>query len=304
MNKIKVFALFIALLACMPSCHDEATSSGNDNDSLNNELTDSLATALAEKDSLMTLMNDINDGFAQIKQMQDIITTRDLSSETADRKAQLRNDMMLIIQSIEQKKARLSELEKKLKQSTSYSESMQRTITGLKAQLEAQQAIINQLKAELKAAHIEISNLNTRVDSLNTVNADQKRVNEAITQENAIITQEKQEAQEQATKATNELNTCYYAVGTKKQLKDNKIIETGFLRKTKIMEGDFEKSYFTKADKRALSKVNLRSKKAELMSKHPADSYTIEDGPDGKVLHITNPTKFWELSNFLVVKID
>ena len=36
-------------------------------------------------------------------------------------------------------------------------------------------------------------------------------------------------------------------------MKKYNIIETSFLRKTKIMEGDFEKSYFTKADKRTLS---------------------------------------------------
>ena len=91
---------------------------------------------------------------------------------------------------------------------------------------------------------------------------------------------------------------------SKKELKENKIIETGFLRKTKIMEGDFERSYFTKADKRTLSRIPLHSKKAEVMSKHPAGSYEIVNEANGKCLNILNSSKFWEYSNYLIVKIN
>ena len=70
------------------------------------------------------------------------------------------------------------------------------------------------------------------------------------------------------------------------------------------MEGDFEKSYFTKADKRTLSVIPLHSKKAKILSKQPAGSYVIEDNGGVKTLRITNATKFWELSNFLIVQID
>ena len=102
----------------------------------------------------------------------------------------------------------------------------------------------------------------------------------------------------------NELNVCYYVVGSKKELKKNKIIQTGFLRKTKIMEGDFERSYFTKADKRTLSLIALHSKKADVLSKHPAGSYQIVEDANGlKSLKITDSSRFWELSNFLIVKV-
>lgn len=291
MKKINLFVLLIVCLAMMPSCHDnnqqDATAAL---DSINNEINDSLATALAEKDSLMALMNDIADGMQQIKEMEDIVTVQNLSGETPDRKQQLRNDVALIQQSIEQKKKRLAELEKRLSQSTNYTNDMKKTIESLKKQLATQETTINDLTKQLQAAHIEISNLNTRVDSLNTVNT--------------TVKQEKKQAQEESVRLANELNTCYYAIGSKKELKANKIIETGFLRKTKIMEGDFEKSYFTKADKRTLGEISLHSKKAEVMSKHPAESYTIVDGPSGKVLHITNSSKFWEFSNYLIIKVD
>ena len=71
------------------------------------------------------------------------------------------------------------------------------------------------------------------------------------------------------------------------------------------MESDYEKSYFTKADKRSLSVVPLHSKKAKVLSKHPAESYTIETDAQGmKTLKIVNGTRFWEMSNFLIVQID
>ena len=131
------------------------------------------------------------------------------------------------------------------------------------------------------------------MDSLNTVTKNVTREKEAAVQETKQLTHE-----------VDNLNTCYYVIGSKKELKANKIIETGFLRKTKILQGDFEMSYFTKADRRTLSEIPLHSNKAQLMTNHPSDSYEIVDHGNGKVLHILNAARFWEKSNFLVIKID
>ena len=170
---------------------------------------------------------------------------------------------------------------------------MQKSIANLKAQLDDQQKTINGLTDQLAAAHIQIKNLNQSVDSLNTVTK--------------AVTREKEAAEQQSKQLTNEvdnLNTCYYVIGSKKELKARKIIETGFLRKTKILEGDFEMSYFTKADRRTLTDIPLHSNKAQLMTNHPQDSYEIVDHGNVKTLHIINPNRFWEKSNFLVIKVD
>jgi DNA repair exonuclease SbcCD ATPase subunit len=216
-----------------------------------------------------------------------------LSSETPDRKKQLRDDIVLIHQSINKQKQRLSELENRLKQSTNYNTKMEKTIASLKQQLEDQQKNINTLTEQLEAAHVQIRNLNQSVDSLNTVNKK--------------VTQEKEAAQEVSKQLSHEvdnLNTCYYVIGSKKELKAHKIIESGFLRKTKILQGDFEMSYFTKADRRTLNDIPLHSNKAELLTNHPKDSYELVDHGGTKTLHILNAHRFWEKSNFLVVKID
>jgi len=295
MNKIKYFALVIVMLATMPACRHESNvdSTNSWQDSITNELNDSLATALAEKDSLMALMNEINDGVTKIKELEDIVSVADLNHETPDRREQLRSDMQVIQNAINERRQRLAELEKRLAQSTHYTASMKKTIEGLKQQLNSQQRTIDSLGNELKQAHIVIDNLNKSVDSLNTVNT--------------AVVKEKEQAQQETKRLNeevNELNTCYYVVGSKKELKANKIMETGFLRKTRILEGDFEKSYFTQADKRTLTEVPLHSKKAEVMTHHPEGSYQLVDNGNIKTLRILDPKRFWEQSNYLVIKVE
>lgn len=295
MKKIMYFVWLMVGLTIMPACQrsNQIEAEAMRQDSINAALQDSINTANAEKDSLMQLMSDIADGMAQIKEMEDIISVNNLNGETPDRKKQLRDDIVLIQQSINKHKQRLAELENRLKQSTNYNSKMEKSIAMMKQQLDDQQKTINDLTNQLAAAHIQIKSLNQSVDSLNTVNKN--------------VTKEKEAAEQESKKLTNEvtnLNTCYYVIGSKKELKEHKIIETGFLRKTKILEGDFEMSYFTKADRRTLNEIPLHSNKAKLMTNHPKDSYEITEHGNVKVLRILNAERFWGKSNFLVVKVD
>ncbi len=295
MKKIMYLVGLMVGLAVLPACQrsNNLEAEAMRQDSINAVLQDSINTANAEKDSLMQLMSDIADGMQQIKELEDIVSVNNLNGETPDRKKQLRDDIVLIQQSINKHKTRLAELEKRLKQSSNLNSSMQRSIENLKRQLEDQQKTIDNLTDQLAAAHIQIQNLNQSVDSLNTVNQ--------------AVTREKEVAQEEAKQLTNEvtnLNTCYYVIGSKKELKAHKIMESGFLRKTTILQGDYEMSYFTKADRRILNEIPLHSKKAELMTNHPKDSYEIVDQGNLKTLRILNTTRFWEKSNFLVVKVE
>ncbi|MBQ3960055.1 MAG: hypothetical protein II677_06155 [Muribaculaceae bacterium] len=297
MKKISIALIMVTVLSVMiGSCKKDNAADGqrtNEDSLLNIALNDSLATVRAEKDSLAVLMTEVSDGMNEIMDMQQLISAANLDIETRDRKAEIRNNIEAIKRAIDLRQKRLLQLEDRLRQSVTYTDEMKHSIESLKKQLTKQQGIIEDLTAKLAAANVTITNLNTRVDSLKT--------------ENKVVTQEKIRAQEESTRLTaevNNLNECFYVVGTKKELKQQKIIETGFLRKTKVMEGDYTKSYFTKADKRTLNTIALHSKKAQVMSKHPAGSYSIEKAGGQKVLHILDPNKFWELSNYLVVKID
>ena len=167
---------------------------------------------------------------------------------------------------------------------------MRKTITSLRAQIDSQTAEIASLRDNLGQAKERIGQLDAVVDSLNTTVSS--------------VTDERNIAQEESVNLANELNTCYYAIGSKAELKDRHIIETGFLRKTKLLKGDFDQTFFTTADKRTLSRIALHSKKAEIMTNQPEGSYVIDDDNGQKILVITNPDAFWSLSNYLVIKID
>ena len=279
------------------------TTSFDDNQNL--MPTDSVALTRDYTNSLSTLVNEVSDGLNEIKNMERLVSTEDLNAQTPERKVQVRTDILLIKSSVQDRLNRLAELEEQLTRSEAavqYSEtekkSMLATITNLKAQLAEQRLMIDNLTAQLDAARSTIKNLNQKVDSLKTVNT-------TVTTENIKAKEEAQKAKEEATKLSNELNECFYAIGTKKELKDHKIIESGFLKKTKVMQSSsIMHSYFTKADKRTLNEINLHSKKAKVLTNHDKQYYSIDDVGGVKVLRIYDHDHFWQYSNYLVVQID
>lgn len=286
---ICLLTLSLAFNACRGEKEEQSSAPAENLDSINNVLRDSLQLAKAEMDTLMALMNDVSSGLAEIKDIEKIISTTDINSETSDRREQLRNDVALIRQNVLDRLKKLDKLEASLLKSNQLNEQLKSTIGNLRKQLQDQQLMIDDLTKKLETAHQQIRTLNTRVDSLRD--------------ENVEVNNQRQQAQAENVRLTNEMNECYYVVGSKKELKQHKIIETGFLRKTKIMEGDFSRSYFTKADKRTLNQIALHSKKAKVLSKHPAGTYEIIDQNGQKILQIKS-SAFWELSNYLVIQVD
>ena len=285
---MKKYVILIATgLLCMTACNEGKLKIA---EARNVQLDDSLQTALANQDSLFILLNDITDGMTQIKAMEKILNSGNLSSETASRKDQIKSEMAAIQQALQQRRQRLAELEKKLSTSQQYSTTLKRTIDNLKAEIAQQEASISTLRNDLQAAKIQVADLSRSIDSLSTTVIEERQATEL--------------AQQEAQSVTNELNTCFYAIGSKKELKEANIIETGFLRKTKLMQADFQQSYFTRADKRTLNSIPTHSKKAKILTNMPSDSYNIEDADGYKIIQITDPARFWSLSNYLVIQVD
>lgn len=262
----------------------------------NEQLKGDLRETLATQDSLLVLVNDISDGMSQIKDLEKIIATPGSLGESASRRDQIKNDMIAIQKALQERRERLAELEKKLADTGGESSTLKRTVSNLKAQIAEQQTEIATLTNQLASANIRIEELNAQVSNLNS---DVDSLNTGLTAER----EQKEAAQEAATAATNELNTVYYAIGTGKELKEKKILESGFLRKTKVMKGDFDMSYFTAGDRRTLTVIPTHSNKAKVLTSQPKDSYTIMDQNGQKVIKITDPVKFWQLSNFLVIEV-
>lgn len=247
-----------------------------------------LEGAVSDRDQLLELVGDIQQNINEIKELENIVTAS--SNETPDRRQQIREDIAAIREALVQKQKRLAELEAKLSSSNLYSASLQKTIETLKNQIETQSAEIDRLNSELANANQRITQLDTKVDSLNTTVSN--------------VTNERDAAQQESVELNNQLNTCYYAIGSAKELKQHKILEGGFLKKTKIMDGDFDASFFTTADKRTLTSIPLDAKKAEVLTNQPKNSYRFDRNGQSLILVITDPSLFWNKSNYLVVKIN
>ena len=289
-GKLGAFAASVLLLA---SCGGKDSATDTENASVDQlvQVRDSLQQVIADQDSLLSLINELGDGMQQIKMMENILSSENIQSETPDRRDKIRNDMADIQRTLNERRQRLADLEARLNKSNSNNAHLRQAISSLKSQIAAQVTTIESLRKDLASANIYIDQLTQDVDSLNT--------------EVANTIEEKQEVEQQNVELTNQLNQCYYVIGSKSELKEHSIIETGFLKKTKIMPEDFQRNYFTVADQRTLKSLPLHSKKAKVLTEQPSGSYEIVTGADGmKVLNIINPTEFWSTYKYLVIQVD
>lgn len=254
------------------------------------ELSAEYAEANSFNDSLMLLMGDIYTGLDSINMQEGLLYNMG-SGESVDRRAEVRQNLANIKARLAANRALLDKMEAQVKASGKENGVLAKTISQLKDRIAKQDEKIAQLESELSAAKGQIDQLNTQV---------------AETQEQVKTeTAAKEAAQAETVAAENAANTVYYAIGTNKELKKNGLLEKKFLGQTKVLKGDFNESYFTKADKRSLSVIPTGSKKVKIWTNMPSDSYTIVENADKtKTIQITNPKAFWSMSPYLVIQVD
>ncbi|MDE6337286.1 MAG: hypothetical protein K2J63_11700 [Muribaculaceae bacterium] len=254
------------------------------------ELSAEYAEASSFNDSLMLLMGDIYTGLDSINMQEGLLYNMG-AGESVDRRAEIRQNLANIKARLESNRKLLADMEARLKKSDNQNSVLLKTIDQLKSRISAQDEKITQLESDLSSAKAEIETLNAHV---------------AQTAVELVAEQEaKEKAQAEATAIENEANTVYYAIGTNKELKKNDLLEKKFLGQTKVLKGNFNESYFTKADKRTLSVIPTGSKKVKIWTNMPEDSYVIEENEDKtKTIKITNPKEFWSMTPFLVIQVD
>lgn len=254
------------------------------------ELQADYAEANSFNDSLMLLMGDIYTGLDSINMQEGLLYNMG-SGDNVDRRAEIRQNLANIKARLASNKALLADMEAKLRASGKENSVMGKTITQLKDRIAQQDQKISQLESDLASAKGQIEQLTTQVTE---------------TQEQVKAETEAKEAAQAATEAVeNAANTVYYAMGTNKELKKNGLLEKKFLGQTKVLKGDFNESYFTKADKRSLSVIPTGSKKVKIWTNMPEGSYQIEENADKtKTIRITNAKQFWSMTTFLVIQVD
>lgn len=286
------FPICIIALAIFTSC------SGNDNQK--RALADStlvqatrqqLMEAISERDQLIELVDEINRTTREINQLENIISINTGNGENLSTQ-NVNGDLQAIKSTLAERRKNIEELEKKLKSSKSDNSKLLSTIESLKQQIADQSMEIERLSVNLKNAYQQIDSLSHDIETLNAT------VDE--------VSVERDEAQMEAQQQTLIANACYYVVATKKELQEHNIVAGGgFLRKQKVMEGDFDKSFFIKADKRTLTEIPTYSQKINVLTKYqPDNSYKIVEENSMKVIKIINPDSFWGISNYFVVQVD
>lgn len=250
---------------------------------------DSLNKVIAQKDNeindMMATFNQIEEGLKEIGQAENRISIAK-EGEGANKTQRIVENMQFIQQTMQQNRELINKLKTQLRESSLNGEQLKKTIENLVAQMEEKDKQIQQLRAELDAKDIHITELDEKIANLNT-NVNQLTSDNASKSE-TISQQDKQ------------LNTAWFVFGTKKELKEQQI-----LVKDKVLQGNFNKNYFTKVDIRVDKEIKLYSRSAKMLTSHPASSYTLQrDANKQYVLRITNPQQFWSTSKYLVVLVD
>ena len=245
--------------------------------------TDSLQQIVAQKDKemadMMTTMNDIQEGFRKINEAQGRITIERKQGEQSNR-AHIVEDVKLIENTIRQQvkasKSNNAELRKKMEES----------VAAFTAQIADLTKQTEDLRAELAKKDIKIAELGEQNANL------QSNVNE-------LSAQNETKARTVASQ-DRELNSAYYVFGTKSELKEQNILKGGEV----LRSNNFNKDYFTKIDIRVDKVIRLYSKSARLMTTHPEGSYSLDKDAQGQyTLRITDPTRFWSVSKYLVITV-
>ena len=305
LSKLILSLLAIVMVVAFTSCRDKDKSDESDqpqvirsNDELKPSAEDVLTAPQQLKSSLFALTNEINDGFDEITRFEQALDTTDFSQLSQNKRAKLRNNILLAKSAIQERRKKLAELEDDLKDLDEQSQAeVAQTISNLRQQLDLQKATVDQLSAKLHYSGPKPKVKSETPDTTKVSNQQPEVTQKAPEEEN--------QQKEQREMLNNELNECYYAIGTRSDLKNHKIIDSEFVKKTKVMQsGNLLISYFTKADKRTLNEIPVNSKKVTLLTNHDPLSYFLEETEDKTVIKILDPATFWEYSNYLVVQIE
>ena len=281
MKKLLMMACLAALV--LTGCKDGKTTAG-----IGAAQNDSLNSIIAQKDSelndLMGTINEIEDGLNQINEAENRVTLLK-NGEGASKKQKLKEDVQFIATRMKQNKELIAKLQKQMANSSIKSEQLQKTIANLTKQLEEKEKQLQALREELDSKDIHIAALDETINNLNTKS--NRLASESSKKSEVINAQDKQ------------INTAWYVFGTKKELRNQHILEDN-----KVMTGNFNKNYFTKIDIRDLSEIKLYSKNVKVLTTHPSSTYTlVRDANKQYTLRITNPQIFWSTSKYLVVLV-
>jgi len=260
---------------------------------------DSLVMATAQKEiqmnELVGTLADIEENLRLIKEKEQIIS---LQAETGDvrgaRGEQINQDIQVLHELMVQNRDRVQELERKMRNAGVENQRLNRLITGLNEQIRVQAEEIAFLQEQVAQRDAQIGQLNRDLQDMG--------------HEMDAIRTAAEATRQQLDATTDQYNAAWYVIGTRRDLRAQNILtRDGFLffGSTNLMKEDFNNQYLNRIDIRNTNRIALNSRRAELLTTHPAGSFELINGGDGNlVLVINDSARFWSITRYLVVRIS
>lgn len=188
---------------------------------------------------MMATLNDIQVCFREINEAEDKVKLAK-NGEGADKAKQIRENIKFISSRMDENRALIKKLQAQLRTSSFKGDEMKKIINNMLTQLNDKDKQLQQLRVELDAKDIHIAELDETINNLNSNVSDLQTETEERAQ--TISNQDKL------------LNTAWFVFGTKKELKEQRIIVDG-----KVLQSNFNHNYFTKIDIRVTKDIKLYS---------------------------------------------
>lgn len=258
---------------------------------------DSLQILTEQKD---TTIENFLDDFASIqanldsiKKIEEMI---DLPEEpeqriTENRKERILADISVINRLLEENRELIASLRSRLKNVNTESGKLENMVNDL-------EQVTEKLETSIKQKDAEIANLNQQVVEQS--------------EDISLLTERIEKMEETTLRQLDslklkeaELNKAFYVTGSISDLKDMDVVERegGILGigSTPVVREDFAREMFTQVDIREFDFLPLNTRKADVISVHPADSYHITGENNSDTLFVDDGDKFWSASKYLVV---
>ena len=280
---VAAFSLFMG--ACDTKKEKEA---GRDSSAATiDSLQQVIAQTQNESNDLMGTIEQIQEGFRQISEAEGRVSTETKQGEGTDKQA-VQENMAFIQRTLRLNRDLIANLQQQLRSTNQTNGKMKATleemVANFNAKLEEKSQQIEALRAELAAKEIRIAEQDEQISTLS----------ENVSNLAASNAQKEKTVAEQ----DKELHSAWYVFGTKKELREQKILEKNDVLRSR----DFNRDYFTKIDLRVTKVIKLYSKRARLVTSHPAGSYSLDRDSQGQyTLRITRPETFWSVSRYLVI---
>lgn len=278
LNMCMAAAMTVAMLAgCTGATKDLSMPSDNET---------AMTATLQQQNEMSELVGTLNDVMAELDKINGEISlgNGEANQDLQSKREEILRKLSDISDRIDEKQREIDELQKKYSGVLAQNAELKKTVTRMQGEITTYVERIKNYESALATKDATIRDLQGTLSSTDAARRTAEASNAA--------------AQETLSSQDKMLNTGFFLIATSKELK-----QMGVARRGNIESG-FDKSVFTKIDIRNVKEFALESRKAEVLSNMPEDSYHYEEQADRSLnLVVDDPTAFWSVTRYLVVQV-